>query len=97
MGSYKCVRCVEAYLETIGKMQPSGSAEVDEERRSREFLKINDAITLVPFWQDKTMLGQMMFQCVTLPICLDHIAPAKQSAESKAAHGGILTIPGQMG
>ncbi|HEX4713778.1 MAG TPA: hypothetical protein VH164_02510 [Ktedonobacteraceae bacterium] len=85
--TYKCVSCIEQYVKA------AASIESEEERTSLFERTVFDGVTLVPFWQSHTVFGQVMFQCITLPVCINHIQEKKQSPQEKAAAGG-LAVPG---
>ena len=80
----KCLDCVAQYKKFLADQI---LAKVREGFPPPE---INDAVTLVPAWQQQVFGGQIVMACVAVPTCLDHIQVIEMSAEQKAVLGGRL-------
>jgi hypothetical protein len=57
---------------------------------------INDAICLVPVWQQMQVGQNMVMGCVAIPACMEHIEVKEMSPIEKAVQGGRI-IPGGVG
>lgn len=77
----KCIDCIARHMEWR-KAQALGS--------TGEEPVINDAITLAPSWQSTTIQGQVIFACVAVPSCMEHLTPKELSVQEKAARAGLL-------
>jgi hypothetical protein len=51
---------------------------------------VNDAVTMAPAWESKTMMGQMMMAAVPLPSCLKHLGVKEKSPQEKAMQSGLF-------
>jgi hypothetical protein len=78
----KCNPCVAEYIDARNKAGPA--AEVTE------LPEIHDAATLAPQWQSQSSMGQMMFACVAVPVCMEkHLAPVNPNSIAPASAFGI--------
>lgn len=77
----KCLDCIARHMEWR-KKQATGSEELEP--------VINDAVTLAPSWQSTTIAAQVIFACVALPACMEHLTPTELSAQEKAIKSGLL-------
>ena len=77
-GVNKCLPCLSEYLEQRKRMPDSPR------------LSVNDAITWAPSWQMQTIQGQLIFACVAVPVCHEHLETKEKSAQERAVEGGIL-------
>ena len=83
---YKCVKCIEDYINARNAAEKDGT---DPPSPSM----LNDAITLVPSWQQQMVGPQLIMTCVTVPTCLDHIEKQDATPAQRALSSG-LSLPG---
>lgn len=84
--SYKCVKCIEEYINARIAAEKTGAEPPDPEQ-------LTDAITLVPSWQQQMIGQQLIMTCVTVPTCLSHIDKKQESAAERALGSGLM-LPG---
>lgn len=86
----KCLGCLSEYfayqvMQKKGQV-PAGTGEP----------VVEDAITMAPQWQSKTIMGQMIMACVAVPTCYRHLVDVEATAEEKAIMNGKI-IPAKAG
>lgn len=84
--SYKCVKCIEEYINARVKAEAEGTEPPSPDT-------LNDAITLVPSWQQQMLGQQLIVTCVTVPTCLNHIEKKEESPTERALGRGLM-LPG---
>lgn len=87
MFSLKCMSCVG--LMVVAKVHEAKGEDV-------EVPQPNDAITMAPVWQQQIVGNQMIWACVPLPVCEDHLQVTEMTAAEQAIRGGQLLL-GAMG
>jgi hypothetical protein len=55
--------------------------------------EVKDAITMAPSWQSQSIMNQMLFACVPLPCCEEHLEERKETPIERATKSG-LALPG---
>jgi hypothetical protein len=89
MANLKCIKCIEEFLE----LSPDDEARVD----GSAWLKVRDADTLVPSWQQMAVgPGSMAFAVTAVPFCVPHMEGniARPSQTEQIARRSGLAIPG---
>ncbi len=80
----KCLQCVGEHKNFLAQQALAKVAEGSPPPL------IEDAITLVPTWQQQMIGGQIILSCVAIPACMRHIEVHEQTPEEKAVAGGRL-------
>jgi len=82
----KCVKCIEDFIE------------LDQDDRERiltnenEFdMAVNNAVTIVPSWQQSKVGDQLLMACVSVPICMEHLIPADKVQQPVVSKTGLIT------
>ena len=86
MANLKCVHCIIEYLS----LPDDDPARID----GTAALRIRDADTLVPSWEQNAVgPGQMVVACVAVPVCMGHITVKKNDAPMVSKSGLALPFP----
>lgn len=84
---YKCTVCVSEYLAA----KKDWDMLIDKtEWNEPSMADIRDSYTMAPSWQQKEIMGTLVVTCVTLPICMEHLAPTEISATQRAMNAGLV-------
>lgn len=81
----KCFPCITNY-----KVKHAGHDDADDPSLPRFDEEVNEAVTEAPQWQQKQIGDQMIFVCITVPACLEHVAAREKSPLELAIEGGRL-------
>jgi hypothetical protein len=77
----KCNHCVAEYLDAKNRQAIDPDVELPE---------ILDAITLAPEWQQQVTMGQAMFACVAIPVCMEKHMAVHDPTGIQPAQGFVL-------
>lgn len=89
----KCASCLGDYITAKSQIE-LGVMNTDGTEITLPELK--DAITILPSWQTNNINGQIVMALCSLPCCLDHAMPKKESVQEKMTRSG-LALPGTGG